>query len=53
MMVGIVDIARKLLCGATIISNQHVITAVHCIKNQIVRNLGIIVGQHDVTRGNC
>jgi secreted trypsin-like serine protease len=53
MMAGIVDSEERLLfCGATIISHKYVVTAAHCLDSRDVRELGIVVGEHDVTTGN-
>ncbi|KAH0949026.1 hypothetical protein HN011_009426 [Eciton burchellii] len=52
MMAGIVDSEERLLfCGATIISQKYVVTAAHCLDSRDIRELGIVVGEHDVTTG--
>ncbi|RLU26278.1 hypothetical protein DMN91_000072 [Ooceraea biroi] len=49
MMAGLYDNSMKVLyCGATIISNQHVITAAHCLENRNINNIFVVVGEHDV-----
>ncbi|XP_018401050.1 PREDICTED: venom serine protease-like isoform X2 [Cyphomyrmex costatus] len=51
-MAGIVNfVNRNLDCGATIISLRHVITAVHCIKNMNINEIGVVVGEHDTSTG--
>jgi len=53
MMAGIVDSVEKIIfCGATIISQQYVVTAAHCLDGRNINELGIVVGEHDVTTGN-
>ncbi|KAL2713388.1 venom serine protease-like [Vespula squamosa] len=53
MMAGIVNFETYLLfCGGTIISMQYVLTASHCVDKEKASNLGIIVGEHDVSTGN-
>ncbi|EFN63716.1 Transmembrane protease, serine 9 [Camponotus floridanus] len=52
MMCGLVDINEKIIyCGCTIISEQYVLTAAHCIENKDITRIGILVGEHDVTTG--
>lgn len=54
MMAGLVDTGiKELYCGATIISNQYVLTAAHCVDGRKINNIKIVVGEHDVTTGNC
>ncbi|XP_075985634.1 venom serine protease-like isoform X2 [Anticarsia gemmatalis] len=53
MMVGLADVGRsKIKCGATIISEDYVVTAAHCVMNENLKSLAVIVGEHDVTTGN-
>ncbi|XP_020294866.1 venom serine protease 34-like isoform X2 [Pseudomyrmex gracilis] len=50
MMAGLVDKTRKeIYCGATIIDKQHVLTAAHCVENRNIGDLGVVIGEHDVT----
>lgn len=54
MMAGLVDLVRRLLyCGATIITEKHVVTAAHCVYKQIaLEDLAVVVGEHNVKKGN-
>ncbi|XP_072766735.1 venom serine protease 34-like [Anoplolepis gracilipes] len=53
MMCGLVDSTMKMIyCGCTIISQQYVLTAAHCVENRNINTIGVIVGEHDVSRGN-
>ncbi|XP_020278554.1 venom serine protease 34-like [Pseudomyrmex gracilis] len=50
MMAGLVDRTRKdIYCGATIIDKHHVLTAAHCVDNKNIGDLGVVIGEHDVT----
>ncbi|KAL0117195.1 hypothetical protein PUN28_010202 [Cardiocondyla obscurior] len=52
MMSGMVDIKdQTIYCGATIISNQYVLTAAHCVYGKNSNTIGVIVGEHDTTTG--
>lgn len=45
---GIIDMATKrILCGCTIIHENFVLTAAHCILNQSLPDLGCVVGGHE------
>lgn len=53
MMCGLVDSTTKLIyCGCTIISQQYVVTAGHCIEGRYMTTIGVVVGEHDVSKGN-
>jgi len=54
MMCGLVNVEEEMIyCGCTIISNQHVLTAAHCVENKKFTQIGIVVGEHDTSTGNC
>ncbi|XP_049295552.1 venom serine protease-like [Anopheles funestus] len=53
MMAGLVDTtSRSLFCGATIISEYHSVTAVHCMRGRSISAVGLLVGDHDHTIGS-
>lgn len=53
MMAGLVDsVKRNIFCGGTIINNQQILTAAHCIKNMRAQRVGVVVGEHDTNRGD-
>ncbi|KAF6202906.1 hypothetical protein GE061_003313 [Apolygus lucorum] len=43
---------RSTWCGATIISSRAVLTAAHCTSGQNPSDYGILVGEHDVSKGS-
>ncbi|KAK0085178.1 hypothetical protein PV325_005633 [Microctonus aethiopoides] len=52
MMAGLVDFILKIVyCGATIVNNQQVITAAHCVQRKIIEEIGVLVGDHDLNTG--
>ncbi|CAK9795048.1 Venom serine protease 34 [Anthophora quadrimaculata] len=52
MMAGVVDsINRNVFCGCTIVSIRYVVTAGHCIQGKNVNQLGVLVGDHDLSTG--
>ncbi|XP_015596057.1 venom serine protease 34 isoform X2 [Cephus cinctus] len=53
MMAGLIDSTQRILyCGATIISVKHVITAAHCVVGKSAGQLGVLVGDHDISTGS-
>ncbi|XP_049547074.1 venom serine protease-like [Anopheles darlingi] len=52
MMAGMVDsTSRNVFCGATIISEYHAITAVHCMTGRSISAVGLLVGDHNLSIG--
>ncbi|XP_062558111.1 venom serine protease-like [Armigeres subalbatus] len=52
MVAGLVSSsAKKVFCGATIISNRHALTAAHCLTGQRITNTALLVGDHDISTG--
>ena len=37
------------MCGGSILNSTHIICAGHCVKDQIVSELEIVVGAHNIT----
>ncbi|NP_001155079.1 serine protease homolog 42 isoform 2 precursor [Nasonia vitripennis] len=53
MMAGIINVPiQQVYCGGTIISPKHILTAAHCLNKLAVNDLGILVGDHDLTTGS-
>ena len=52
-MTGIVDLnTNTLFCGATIIYDQYILTAAHCLYEKNINEIVAVVGEHDVSTGN-
>ncbi|XP_001861527.2 venom serine protease 34 [Culex quinquefasciatus] len=52
MLAALVDsTGGGIFCGATIITNYHALTAAHCPLGRSITNLGLLVGDHDITSG--
>ncbi|XP_050543038.1 venom serine protease-like isoform X2 [Daktulosphaira vitifoliae] len=53
LMASLIDSrTANLFCGATIISKHHALTAAHCLNFANPYQIGLLVGDHDVTKGN-
>lgn len=42
---------RRHFCGCSIIADQYILTASHCVAGQSPRSLEILVGTNDLTKG--
>ncbi|XP_062559128.1 venom serine protease-like [Armigeres subalbatus] len=52
MMSAIIDISSKaLICGATIITDRHALTAAHCIVGRSIANSALLVGDQNMNTG--
>lgn len=40
---------KRVICSCTIIDPKYVLTAAHCVINQTLTNLGLLVGNQDYT----
>ncbi|CAH0551936.1 unnamed protein product [Brassicogethes aeneus] len=49
-IINLVD--ETVTCGATIISDRYVLTAGHCVYQKLAKNLGVLVGDHDISTGS-
>jgi secreted trypsin-like serine protease len=52
MMAGLVDFNNKwIYCGATVIARRYTLSAAHCVEQRNIIEIGVVVGEHDVTTG--
>ncbi|XP_021712275.1 venom serine protease-like [Aedes aegypti] len=53
MMSAIIDLSSKsLVCGATVITNRHGLTAAHCIVGRSITNSALLVGDQNMNSGS-
>ncbi|XP_055535831.1 venom serine protease-like [Wyeomyia smithii] len=52
MAAAIIEVSSKsLVCGATIITDRHALTAAHCISGRSISNTALLVGDHNIKTG--
>ncbi|XP_038218571.1 venom serine protease-like [Zerene cesonia] len=52
MMVAVIEQGSStVMCGGVIISETYVLTAAHCVERKNYRNIGVVVGEHDLSTG--
>ncbi|XP_049806154.1 venom serine protease-like [Schistocerca nitens] len=52
MMAGLVDLEQEqVVCGASIISTRHAVTAAHCLLLYTADTLALLVGDHNIATG--
>ncbi|XP_034950561.1 uncharacterized protein [Chelonus insularis] len=52
MMAALIDVKNRIaFCGSTIINPKQVITSAHCVAGRNPQDIGVLVGDHDLTKG--